>query len=231
VWIFTTFGFFSVTEVRNNYNPKSVKGRPQIPIQPPGTLQVRARVRGDLDNFKERYLPELSEIYEMPWRDYPYRAFVDKQSFAAAMVLVVHDLTYNNFKATVEQEMGHPRESLYASVWGVMYGAEGKLADKERKERARLAALNAQPTLGFGRSYREPWVEGWGGWDDRSDEELDVAAERSISLLGSEMDDVLFTDTDEIPLPEKPKGRRGRRRRKTEPVAKRKGIVKPPRKR
>lgn len=226
MWIFTTFGFFSVTEVRNNYNHSKHRDpdRPQIPIQPEGTLQVRARVRGDLENLRDRYLPELSEVYEMSWRDYPYRAFVDKQSFAAAMVLIIHDLTYNNFKSTVEKEQGYPRESLYSSVWGVMYGAEQKLADKERKERARLAAISRQPSLDFSRSYMDVWTSE--GFDDRTEEELDEAAERSISLLGAEMDDVLF-DLDEAPLPSK-KSRR--HRRKTQPIVGRKVIVKPPRK-
>lgn len=225
MWIFTTFGFFSVTETRNDYNRSKLKGDTEIPVQPEGTLQVRARVRGDLENLRDRYLPELSEIYEMPWRDYPYRAFTDKQSFAAAMVLIIHDLTYNNFKATVEKEQGYPRESLYASVWGVMYGAEQKLADKERKERYRREAFSRQPSLDFSRSYMDPWLSA--GFDDRTDEELDEAAEQSISLLGSEMDEVLFADLDETPLPEKP---RRRKRRKTDRIVGRKVIVKPPRK-
>jgi len=111
MWIFTTFGFFSVTEVRNDYNESRERRKgaagPHIPAQPEGTLQVRARVRGDLDNFRDRYLPELSKIYAMPWRDYPYRAFASKEHFAAAMTLVVQDLTYNNFKSTVSQEQGY----------------------------------------------------------------------------------------------------------------------------
>lgn len=226
MWIFTTFGFFSVTETRNDYVPgtRTSEGYEDVetpPIQPNGTLQVRGRFAEDLDNLRERYLPELSKTYSMPWRDYPYRAFTSKASFSAAMVQIVHDLTYNNFKATVAAEQSHDRSHLYGGVWGVMSDAESRL---ERKRKKKLAKTKQSSFDGFGRSYMDPWL-----YDDttpvdlRSNEELDRDAERSISLLGPEFDSVLFTD--ETPILEPAKKPR-RRRRKTGRVVTRKRIVK-----
>jgi len=106
-----------------------------------------------------------------------------------------------------------------------MHGAEQRLEKLKEKERKRLERLEAQPDLDlFSRTSMEPWAEGWGGWDDRTEEQLEEDAERSISLLGSEMDGVLFAD--EIPVPERSKKRRERRRK-----VQRKVVVKPRRKR
>jgi hypothetical protein len=137
MWLFTTFGFFSVTQTKED----------------PELLQVRARVREDLDLLRNTYLPELTETVELKARDYPYRGYTDRSCLSAAMVQIVHDITYSNFKSQVIVEQGLPREILYARVWTVMNNAETKLADIEDEEERRartwdLKKLEARYTTG-----------------------------------------------------------------------------------
>jgi len=142
MWLFTTVGFFSVTQVQKRLNSDL----------PEGTLQVRARVYEDVEVLRERYLPEMTETIHLPGRDYPYRGYVDKQSFSAAMVQIVHDLTYSNFKDEVKHEQGKERADLYMGVWSVMYQAEQKIEEKRQKS---LKAKSV-PQLPFERTaYRE----------------------------------------------------------------------------
>ena len=103
MWLFTTFGFFSV-------------------VQKVGTehLTVRARVRVDLDRLRDRYLPGLTATEVTPDNDYAYRATVPHADLAEAMGRIVADITFDNFKAEVENVQGHPREVVYARVWSVL---------------------------------------------------------------------------------------------------------------
>ena len=209
MWLFTTFGFFSVTEVKQYGKP-----RPGEVLQPPGTLQVRARVFEDLELLREKYLPELTETIHLPGRDYPYRGYCTKTELSAAMVQIVHDIVYNNFKGEVMRTQGLPREKMYSRVWGVMYQAEERLAEEERKEEERR-----QQSLPMFRDhlpeYLEPWIEDvWVQqaqteapsrqevtaefdplWDDRSDAELDEAAEVMPQL---EPDEIISEDPYEV---------------------------------
>lgn len=123
MWIFSTIGFFSVTQVKEK----------------PEQLQIRARVRGDLDLLRTKYLPTLSETVELAHRDYPYRAYTDRVTLGQAMVQMMLDLNYSNFKNEVMDKQGLAREQLYAEVWTVMYGAERKLEEKERRNASRPA--------------------------------------------------------------------------------------------
>lgn len=62
MWLFTTFGFFSVVR------------KPGEPI-----LAMRARARDDLDRLRERCLPELGPTIAGGGTDYPCRAVVRQQ--------------------------------------------------------------------------------------------------------------------------------------------------------
>lgn len=110
MWLFTEVGFFSVTRV-----PRS------------SDLQVRARVREDLDVLRDRYIPSLSDTHVTPQRDYPYRAFCTHLAMAKAVARVVQDIDYVNFKNRVTEVQGLPRHNLYAKVWEVMHRAEEKI--------------------------------------------------------------------------------------------------------
>jgi len=107
MWIFTTFGFFSV-------------------VQKPGTdyLTIRSRTRDDLDALRARYLPTLSKTITGGGTDYPFRATVAHDELADAMVEIVRDVTYANFKREVQHAAGEHRAHVYGRVWTELLALE-----------------------------------------------------------------------------------------------------------
>ena len=110
MWLLTPIGFFSIVR-----KPEDVEA---------GMLTVRARVRSDLQQLKQQLLPELGPIVEGRGTDYRYRARAPKQAVALAMVRLVEQLDYSNFKDAVAQRQGKPRARLYHDVWDVLYGLQ-----------------------------------------------------------------------------------------------------------
>lgn len=111
MWIMTTTGFYSV-------------------VQKPGEeeLCVRARTGADLDRLREHYLPSLGATQKGGGTDYPYRARVGRAELAVAMVDIVRDVTYANFKSRVAEEMGSARAHVYGSVWSALHAIEDDVA-------------------------------------------------------------------------------------------------------
>jgi len=105
----TNFGFFSI-------------------VQKPGDelLTVRARVKGDLEALRARYLPEIGEITETHKSDYKYRGRVTKEAFGAALQKIALDIDYTNFKNSVSKTQGYKRASLYGDVWETL-GTLGRM--------------------------------------------------------------------------------------------------------
>ena len=110
MWLFSTAGFFSVVQKKGDTD-----------------LTLRARIKGDLEALRERFLSELSETIETPRADYPYRATVRHEAFAAALAHIVCGIHYDNFKNEVSKSSGRGRAHLYGEVWKVMYESERKL--------------------------------------------------------------------------------------------------------
>lgn len=110
MWLFTTIGFLSVVEDRKT------KTR----------VCVRARAKRDLDQFRERYCPELgpTTTSAKSGADYACRAFCTKQQFAAAMGKQALDIDYTNFKSRVMTTSGWTREGVYMRVWSTMKDAQ-----------------------------------------------------------------------------------------------------------
>lgn len=104
MWLFTPIGFFSIVK------------KPQTTC-----LTIRARVRGDLDALRDRYLPELSPTIGHGGTDYPWRATATREAVAEATRLMVMDIDYPNFKSEVGAKQGHARASHYGAVWNVLY--------------------------------------------------------------------------------------------------------------
>ncbi len=108
MWLFTTFGFFSIVQ----------KGC--------GTdeVQVRARRRSDLEALRER-LPGPREIVETPWADYRYRLVVTKRELGRIVAQAIGDIDYPNFKEAVRAGGGDAaRMSAYHRVWGALLGLQ-----------------------------------------------------------------------------------------------------------
>ena len=115
MWLLTTFGFFSIVE-----KPRD---------RAAGLLTVRARVRGDLEALRAKYLPGLGEIEATPDGDYAWRAHVAKPELAAAMGRIALDIDYANFKSEVAERMGYAREQVYHEVWEILAGLQHRPAN------------------------------------------------------------------------------------------------------
>ena len=107
MWIFTTFGFFSVVQKQGS------------PL-----LTIRARVREDLDGLRDRYLPSLSPTIAGAGTDYRYRATVSHEHLALAMAAIVRDIDYSNFKYEVARQQDRSREAVYHKVWDALWQLE-----------------------------------------------------------------------------------------------------------
>lgn len=107
MWLFTTFGFFSIVQKQQDE-----------------VLTVRARVRADLDRLRERYLPSLSPTVAGAGTDYPYRATALRADVADALRRIAEDIRYANFKLAVTDERGNERAELYHEVWDALCDAD-----------------------------------------------------------------------------------------------------------
>lgn len=103
MWLMTNIGFFSI-------------------VQKPHTdfLTIRSRVKNDLESLRCNYLPELSETIGHAGTDYPWRATVSHDKFAAALWKIVSDIDYPNFKNEVAAKQGKARAIKYGKVWSVL---------------------------------------------------------------------------------------------------------------
>jgi 8-oxo-dGTP pyrophosphatase MutT (NUDIX family) len=115
MWLLTNFGFFSVVQKPGD---KSA-----------GLLTIRSRVKGDLENLRKKYLPDMGEIEADAGTDYQYRAKASRESVANAVRQIVMELDYSNLKDSVAAEQGQERSNLYHEVWDVLY----KLPQTKRK--------------------------------------------------------------------------------------------------
>jgi hypothetical protein len=104
VWLITTFGFFSI-------------------VQEPGhdVLTVRARTRHDLEELKNRFLPELGEIIEEADGDYKYRAMGCRHAVARAVGEIAMSIDYRNLRDSVLALQGYRRASLYGRIWNMLW--------------------------------------------------------------------------------------------------------------
>ena len=103
MWLITPIGFFSVVQ-----KPVDRKA---------GVLTIRARVRGDLDTLREKYLPSLEDSVGT---DYRYRANAPQAETSAAVARMIADIDYSNFKNKVAKSQGRNRSDVYHDVWSVL---------------------------------------------------------------------------------------------------------------
>ena len=101
MWVFTTAGFLSAVEHRDD----------------PEFLIVRARAAEDLDELC-RWAG--SERVDTPDADYPYRTIIRKQKFADWLRAQAAAIDYPNFKDAVADRQGGGRASVYAQVWAAL---------------------------------------------------------------------------------------------------------------
>jgi hypothetical protein len=92
----------------------------------PDTLTIRARVRQDLVNLKDKYIHDLSDITDDPRADYLCRATAPRMSVASAMAALTADTDYENVKARAAQVHGDERALAYHGVWSALRRLQDK---------------------------------------------------------------------------------------------------------
>jgi hypothetical protein len=119
MWIFSKVGFYSV-------------------VQKPGQsyLTVRSRVREDLENLRETYIPGLSVIMAGGGTDYPYRALISHKHFGNGLAEMGNDIHYSNFKNEVASN-DMARANVYGNFWSNMHNT-----GKQHQEEAALKRLS-----------------------------------------------------------------------------------------
>jgi hypothetical protein len=114
MWLMTTESFFSATAIPGNAR---------------AGVQVRARVRGDLENLlshfdtaeQRRFGKETSlAIRHTPDRDYEFRVFMTHEQWARYLAETALNLDYNNFQDAVSERQGSERHRVYLRVWSVL---------------------------------------------------------------------------------------------------------------
>jgi hypothetical protein len=107
MWLFTTDGFYSAVQHRDD----------------PGLLMVRARKEVDLVNLRKALTPTgiTLVIHHTPDADYAYRMVVPRTTWVRYLTHATMELDYPNFKDAVAQRQGLERADIYHDVWSVMW--------------------------------------------------------------------------------------------------------------
>lgn len=108
MWIFTKYGFFSLTQSN-------------VEI---GLMQFRARLKTDLQALIATTGVE-AEIIETPANDYRWRILVEPQMAVGLMIQLTTGIDYSNFKDAVFRQPGQASKSVpYHRVWSIMAGMQ-----------------------------------------------------------------------------------------------------------
>ena len=112
MWVFTTKGFFSIVEHKND----------------PNRVVIRARVRKDIESIKmlfEELGLEVSGVEENVSFDYRYRVFARRIDWASVMAQLITDMGYTNFKNAIYEtdslEIRDKRHEAYLDIWAIMH--------------------------------------------------------------------------------------------------------------
>jgi hypothetical protein len=119
MWLFTTYGFFSVVCARSGNGSKG------MPVDP-DRMMVRARLAEHLEALKERFPDELgdAEVVVTKDTDYACRLFVAKPNWVRVAAALAEETDYDNFKSAVSSSLGAAGDDYLHSlhdVSGVMY--------------------------------------------------------------------------------------------------------------
>ena len=113
MWLFTRYGFFSVTQpTRDNADAKASE-----------LVQVRARMRMHLQALQARFPVGLAgEILESDETDYRYRLIVARDRFERVAAALVGELDYSNFKGECSRHgawLGPGYSHALHQVWSI----------------------------------------------------------------------------------------------------------------
>lgn len=127
MWLFTIYGFFSLS------------------LKPNGSYQIRARARQHIVDLKKRFngsMPGLKEAKitnSRPGDDYPYRVTVPQREVAKMVCELVKEQSWDNFKNQVQKHRGRTHEGeeyhhALHEVWWTMRKFEMLLEPSCKKQ-------------------------------------------------------------------------------------------------
>lgn len=85
-----------------------------------GTVTIRARVRADLVELRDNYLPGLSPIESGGGTDYAFRTVAKADDFAGACAAMAKAVDYRNYKDHVSAVKGRARASVHGRLWSAL---------------------------------------------------------------------------------------------------------------
>ena len=119
MWIFTTKGFFSVVENKDDR----------------AKVVIRSRIKQDIENIVaefERLGLKTTGVVETLDSDYRYRIFADHKDWNRVMSSLTDQITYTNFKnavyATDSYTVREKRHAAYLDIWSVMSSLQSDTA-------------------------------------------------------------------------------------------------------
>jgi hypothetical protein len=122
MWLFTRHGFYSLTRSTDE----------------PEKLQVRARVRRDLENLQS-FTGLAGAILETPAADYRWRWIVTPADAETITHCLTDDITYSNFKSTVAQQPDQAAKlSGLHDIWAIHQGWQDDSAPKGTRQQVRV---------------------------------------------------------------------------------------------
>lgn len=107
MWLMTRYGFVSIVEKPEDRDR--------------GTLTARARDRRSLEAFAHHAGHPTYKAKLDIATDYPYRRVFERNEVINAMISLVDDIDYTNFKNAAKAELGAVYASALGRVWGTMH--------------------------------------------------------------------------------------------------------------
>ena len=123
MWIFTNFGFYSVVRHREKADILVVRGR--------SVHDMRSLIK------RHGYLLGQSEadIILTPEADYCCRIFVNDYKWSDMLAKVTQEIDYDNFKHSVQDQMGTDRAGRYMDIWSIMHRLQSSELNKKFRQR------------------------------------------------------------------------------------------------
>jgi len=113
MWLFTTFGFFSIVQKKDT-----------------DFLTIRARKREHLIELVTRYpLETACDIVELHVCDYRYRIACEREDLMRVIPDIVRDVTYSNFKDAVASTLELEYVDVLHNVWDAALDLDPAIAE------------------------------------------------------------------------------------------------------
>lgn len=137
MWLFTTYGFFSVVAYavkRYNSDPKTGYTRAVDSTR----VAVRARNPAHLKNLLRAFPDLQTNVIETDQADYCCRLIVAKELWLSVATQLAEEINYDNFKDECHEQLD--LDSKYIAglheVWSILYGYQQSRTKKLARRRA-----------------------------------------------------------------------------------------------